>query len=44
MLSEFRKKYLGDKAFYKMLIGVVLPIIAQNAVTNFVSKIGRAHV
>lgn len=44
MLSEFRKKYLGDKAFYKMLIGVVLPIIAQNAVTNFVSMLDNLMV
>ncbi len=30
------QRYVGDKAFYKRLIAVVLPIIIQNGITNFV--------
>ena len=30
MLTKVRKKYIGDSAFYKMLLGVALPIMIQN--------------
>ena len=36
-MENFKKKYLGDKAFYLMVLGVVLPIMIQNGITNFVS-------
>ncbi len=38
------QKYIGDKKFYKMLLRVVLPIIAQNAITNFVSLLDNIMV
>lgn len=41
---SFKSKYIGDKSFYKMLLGVVLPIIAQNAVTNFVGLLDNLMV
>lgn len=31
------KKYIGNKAFYRMALTVALPMMIQNAVTNFVS-------
>ena len=31
------KKYIGDKAFYRRVIAVALPIIIQNGITNIVS-------
>ncbi len=43
-MSGFRQKYLGDKSFYKMLLAVVLPIIAQNAITNFVGLLDNIMV
>ena len=42
--TDFRKKYIGDKAFYKLLAGVVLPIIVQNAITTFVSLLDNIMV
>ena len=38
------KKYFGDKAFYKMALGVVLPIMLQNGITNFVSLLDNIMV
>ena len=36
-LNAFKKKYVGDKAFYKRYIFLAAPMIAQNAISNFVS-------
>ena len=33
---DMRKKLIGDKAFYKMVLGVAVPIMIQNGITNFV--------
>ncbi len=44
MLRRFKEKYIGDSAFYKMLIGITLPIIIQNAMTNFVSLLDNIMV
>lgn len=38
------RKYFGDKAFYKMALGVVLPIMLQNGITNFVSLLDNIMV
>ena len=38
------KKYFGDKAFYKMALSVVLPIMLQNGITNFVSLLDNIMV
>lgn len=38
------KRYFGDKAFYKMALGVVLPIMLQNGITNFVSLLDNIMV
>lgn len=40
----FREKYIGDKAFYKMLFGIALPIMIQNGITNFVSLLDNIMV
>lgn len=44
MLKNFKTKYLGDRAFYKMLASVVLPIIVQNAITTFVGLLDNIMV
>ena len=36
------RKFIGDKRFYLMVLGVAMPIMIQNGITNFVSQIGRA--
>ena len=38
------KKYIGDKAFYRRVLGVALPIIIQNGITNFVSMLDNVMV
>lgn len=37
-------RYFGDRAFYKRLILVALPIIIQNGITNFVSLLDNIMV
>ena len=38
------RKYIGDCAFYRRIAGVALPIIIQNAITNFVSLLDNIMV
>ena len=38
------KRFIGDKQFYKMIFAVALPIIIQNAITNFVSLLDNIMV
>lgn len=38
------RKYIGDKAFYRMAMTVALPMMIQNAVTNFVSLLDNIMV
>lgn len=44
MLEQFRKKYIGDRNFYKSYIALALPMILQNAVTNLVSFLDNIMV
>lgn len=37
-------RYIGDKAFYRRVIGVAVPIIIQNGITNFVSLLDNIMV
>ena len=39
-----KRTYFGDKAFYKRLFLVMLPIVIQNAITNFVSMLDNLMV
>ena len=39
-----RKKFIGDKAFYKMLFMLVLPLIVQQGVTQFVNLLDNVMV
>ena len=43
-MSKGFKKYIGDKKFYKMLIAVVLPIILQQFITQFVSLLDNLMI
>lgn len=38
------KKLFGDKAFYKMVMGVALPMMIQNGITNFVGLLDNIMV
>lgn len=37
LITRFKKKYIGDKAFYRYLILLAFPMIVQNAISSFVS-------
>lgn len=39
-----KEKYIGDRSFYKMVLTIALPIMIQNAVTNFVSLLDNIMV
>ncbi len=43
MLLNF-KNYIGTKAFYKSLLTVMVPILIQNAITNFISLLDNVMV
>ncbi len=42
--SPFYKKFIGDKAFYKMALSVALPIMIQNGITQFVGLLDNLMV
>lgn len=44
MKQNFWKRYTGDKAFYRMVLMIVVPIIIQNGITNFVSLLDNIMV
>ncbi len=39
-----RNRYFGDKAFYRHVFGVAIPIIIQNGITNFVNMLDNIMV
>ena len=41
---SLRKKLIGDKAFYAMVLGVLVPIVIQNGITNFVGLLDNIMV
>ncbi len=43
-MSLVFKKYIGDRAFYRRAMTVMLPILLQNVVTNFVSLLDNIMV
>ena len=38
------RKYIGDRAFYRRVIAVALPIIIQNGIANFVSLLDNIMI
>lgn len=43
-MKNLINKYIGDKKFYSMLLKVCLPIIIQNAISNFVNLLDNIMV
>ena len=41
---KFLKKYIGTRAFYRALLVLVIPIIIQQGITNFVSLLDNVMV
>ena len=44
MKKSFWRKYIGDKAFYNMVLMIVIPVIIQNGITNFVNLLDNIMV
>ena len=42
--SSFRKKFIGDRKFYMMVLAVSVPIMIQNGITNFVSLLDNIMI
>ncbi|MDO5136710.1 MAG: MATE family efflux transporter [Eubacteriales bacterium] len=42
--STFRKKFIGDKGFYKMVLAIAVPIMIQNGITNFVGLLDNIMI
>lgn len=42
--TGFFYKFIGDKAFYKMVLAIAVPIMVQNGITNFVSLLDNIMV
>lgn len=44
MLQNFKKKFIGTKDFYIHVLAIAVPMIVQNAITNFVSFLDNIMV
>lgn len=44
MQKSLRKKYIGDRAFYRMVMAVAIPIMVQNGITQFVALLDNVMV
>lgn len=44
MLRKLKTKFIGDKAFYHMVLMVAVPIMVQNGITNFVNLLDNIMV
>lgn len=40
----FLNKFIGDKAFYKMVLAIAVPIMVQNGITNFVGLLDNIMI
>ena len=38
------KRFIGDRAFYRRVLGIAVPILIQNGITNFVSMLDNLMV
>lgn len=43
-MRNLREKFIGDKAFYKMVLMIALPIMLQNGITCFVNLLDNVMV
>ena len=44
MLTLFKKKFIGDRDFYRRLLTIAIPIMVQQIITNFVSLLDNIMV
>lgn len=44
LLEKTRHKFIGDKAFYRMVLAIAVPIMIQNGITNFVGLLDNIMI
>ena len=44
MPTAFRRKFIGDRAFYRMVIAIALPLVIQQGITSFVTLLDNLMV
>ena len=44
MLHKMKTKFVGDRAFYAMILAIAVPIMIQNGITNFVNLLDNIMV
>ena len=44
LLAKFRHRYIGDKAFYRAVLTLVLPLVIQQGITSFVNLLDNVMV
>ena len=42
--SNFKRKFIGKRSFYTMILAIAVPIMVQNGITNFVNMIDNIMV
>lgn len=42
--TVFFRRFIGDRAFYKMVLAIAVPIMVQNGITNFVSLLDNIMI
>lgn len=43
-MNRFRRVFIGDRAFYRSVLAIAVPVIIQNSVTNFVNLLDNIMV
>ena len=43
-MYRWKERFIGDKAFYRMILVIAFPILIQNGITNFVSLLDNIMV
>lgn len=43
-MEKTQHKFIGDRAFYKMVLAIAVPIMIQNGITNFVSLLDNIMI
>ncbi len=44
MIQTFKQKYFGDRAFYRMVLTIAVPLIVQQGITSFVTLLDNLMV
>ena len=44
MWQRFKNKFIGDKAFYRLVLTIALPVMIQNGITSFVNMLDNLMV